>query len=105
MAYTVGSAFYGLYFVVSFPVYLRLDEERASAEVAARPGVASPGGDHRPKAAVARAGAATPLLEAATSSLASGMAVLLLLDLTRLAVVGTPLTIGGKLFEVTGEVD
>ena len=26
MAYTVGSAFYGLYFVVSFPVYLRLDE-------------------------------------------------------------------------------
>ena len=26
MAYTVGSAFYGLYFVVSFPVYFALDE-------------------------------------------------------------------------------
>ena len=26
MAYTVGSAFYGLYFVVSFPVYYALDE-------------------------------------------------------------------------------
>ena len=29
MAYTVGSAFYGLYFVVSFPVYFALDEPGA----------------------------------------------------------------------------
>jgi len=36
------------------------------------------------------------------SSLGAGMAVLLLLDLVRLGVVGAPLTIGGKLFEVTG---
>ncbi|KAH8090235.1 hypothetical protein JL720_6549 [Aureococcus anophagefferens] len=26
MAYTVGSAFYGIYFLVSFPMFLRLDE-------------------------------------------------------------------------------
>jgi len=77
MAYTVGSAFYALYFVVSFPVYFRLDE-------------------------AGHAAGRSPLLEAAASSLASGMLVLLLLDLTRLAVVGTPLTIGGKLVEVTG---
>ena len=83
MAYTVGSAFYGLYFVVSFPVYLRLDE-------------AAPTGG-----AAKAAGAGTSLLDAAASSLASGMAVLMLLDLTRLAVVGTPLTIGGKLVEIT----
>ena len=81
MAYTVGSAFYGLYFVVSFPVYLRLDEDGAAPTASAR-------------------GAA--LRDAAASSLASGMLVLMLLDLFRLAVVGTPLTIGGKLVEVTG---
>jgi len=26
MAYTVGSAFYGIYFLVSFPAYFSLDE-------------------------------------------------------------------------------
>ena len=26
MAYTLGSAFYGIYFLVSFPVFLALDE-------------------------------------------------------------------------------
>ena len=26
MVYRLGSAFYGLYFIVSFPVFLRLDE-------------------------------------------------------------------------------
>ena len=81
LAYTVGSAFYGLYFVVSFPVYFALDE----------PGkVVGPW--YR---------SATPLRDAVTSSLASGMLVLLLLDLTRLAAVGVPLHIGGKLFEIT----
>ena len=42
------------------------------------------------------------LLDVVVSALASGMAVLLSLDLVRLAVVGTPLAIGGKLYEVTG---
>ena len=79
MAYTVGSAFYGLYFVVSFPVYFALDE---------------------PDAALPSPGAA--LVEVALSSLGAGMAVLLLLDASRLAVVGVPLTITGTLWEVTG---
>ena len=81
LAYTVGSAFYGLYFVVSFPVYFALDE----------PGkVVGPW--YR---------STTPLRDAAASALASGMLVLLFLDLTRLAAVGVPLHIGGKLFEIT----
>ena len=84
MAYTVGSAFYALYFVVSFPVYLRLDEEPTSTWTpSAWSNIA-------------------PLRDAAASALASGMLVLMFLDLTRLAVVGTPLKIGGKLMEITG---
>jgi cycloeucalenol cycloisomerase len=27
MAYTIGSAFYGIYFIISFPVFYRLDEK------------------------------------------------------------------------------
>lgn len=80
LAYTVGSAFYGLYFVVSFPIYFALDEATWSTPLA-------PG---------------RSLIEVALSSLGAGMAVLVLLDLVRLGVVGAPLTIGGKLFEVTG---
>jgi cycloeucalenol cycloisomerase len=30
-AYTVGSAFYAIYFVVSFPMFLRIDEEPGSS--------------------------------------------------------------------------
>ena len=75
MAYTVGSAFYGLYFIVSFPVYHALDE----------PDLRGPGS----------------LADVAFSSLGSAMAVLLLLDVSRL-LLGVPLTIGGALWEVTG---
>lgn len=81
MAYTVGSAFYGLYFVVSFPVYLSLDEP------ASPPSPLAPG---------------LTFVQVAISALGAGMAVLMLLDLVRLGVVGRPLTIGGRLFDVTG---
>jgi cycloeucalenol cycloisomerase len=82
MAYTVGSAFYAIYFIVSFPAYFLLDE---------------PG-----KVVGAWYRSTTPLRDAAVSALATGMAVLMLLDLGRLA-VGAPLQVGGKFFEVTGE--
>ena len=78
----------GLYFVVSFPVYLRIDEHPVDAP-------------QKPPKPATTAAAATPLRDALCSSLASGMAVLLLLDVTRLGVAGVPLTIGGKLMEVT----
>jgi cycloeucalenol cycloisomerase len=81
LAYTVGSAFYGIYFIVSFPVYFFLDEERTPAKATST---------------------IQALVDAAASSLASGMLVLLLLDLTRLSVVGVPLHVGGKLVEATG---
>ena len=60
LAYTVGSAFYGLYFVVSFPVYFALDE----------PNVGPP----NPGAAMS---------DVAVSALGAGMLVLLLLDAVR----------------------
>ena len=75
LAYTVGSAFYAIYFIVSFPVYHALDE----------PDLRGPGS----------------LADVAFSSLGSAMAVLLLLDVSRL-LLGVPLTIGGTLWEVTG---
>ena len=81
MAYTVGSAFYGLYFVVSFPMYFALDEPTPGASLRS-PGAA--------------------LVEVAINSLGAGMAVLLCLDAVRLAVVGVPLTITGVLWEATG---
>ena len=69
-AYTVGSAFYGLYFVVSFPAFLRVDEAPAGA-----------------------VGAQThTLARAAVEALAAAMAVLQLLDFVRLA-LGIPLVI------------
>ena len=57
-AYTLGSAFYGIYFLVSFPAFLRVDED------ARRP---------------------FTLAQACIESLAAGMAVLCLLDFVRLA--------------------
>jgi len=79
MAYTVGSAFYGIYFIFSFPMYFAIDEPEG------------------PKPAPG-----ARLADAAINSFACGMLVLLGLDLVRLAVVGRGLSIGGKLWEVTG---
>ena len=162
LAYTVGSAFYGIYFVVSFPVYFALDEAtwatslapgRSLVEVAIsslgagmtarstcppwqRPGSppvppqGAPGGSvqlgtlrgrpsHRasghglscsseppPKAPISLSPKA-PISLSPKAPISPrvdfvGMLVLLMLDLVRLGVVGAPLTIGGKLFEVTG---
>ena len=66
-------------FVVSFPMYFAIDEVDV--------GQPSPG---------------PTLAEVAVSSLGAGMAVLLCLDVVRLAVAGAPLTIGGALWKVTG---
>jgi cycloeucalenol cycloisomerase len=32
MAYTLGSAFYGIYFIVSFPMFLMVDEDVTTAK-------------------------------------------------------------------------
>ncbi len=62
-AYTLGSAFYGIYFLVSFPAFLALDEDPKKPHT---------------------------LRQACVEALAAGMAVLCLLDFVRLA-LGVPL--------------
>jgi cycloeucalenol cycloisomerase len=69
MAYTLGSAFYGIYFIVSFPVFYRIDENVSS---------------RRPLYT-----AYQTVMDACGSS----MIVLCLLDFSRLA-LGIPLNIG-----------
>jgi len=62
MAYTVGSAFYGIYFIVSFPMFLRVDETPAGAV----------------------GGRTHSLFQVVVEALASAMLVLCLLDFVRL---------------------
>jgi cycloeucalenol cycloisomerase len=77
MVYRVGSAFYGIYFIISFPVFYRLDEK------------------------VNAVGGVLPhtLYQTVMESLGCSMAVLLLLDFCRLA-LGIPLTVGGIAYYV-----
>jgi cycloeucalenol cycloisomerase len=75
MVYRLGSAFYGIYFIVSFPAFLRIDKQVGQK-------------DGPP--------AHTPL-QVCFEALGSSMAVLLLLDFCRLA-CGIPLTISGKAY-------
>ncbi len=70
--YTLGSAFYGLYFIVSFPVFYRLDENIS----------------------LAKGSQPHSLYQTVMESLGAGMAVLLLLDFCRLA-LGVDLKIPG----------
>lgn len=77
MAYTVGSAFYGIYFVVSFPAFFLLDDEIDAAAV---------GSD----AAAARK---VTLYDAFVSSCGHGMMIMILLDFVRLY-LDIPLIIG-----------
>lgn len=75
--YVKGSAFYGLYFIVSFPVFYRLDEK-----VNATKGVV-----------------AHSLFQTVFEVMGTSMIVLLLLDFCRLH-LGIELSIGGRMFEL-----
>jgi len=70
MAMTVGSAFYGIYFLVSFPAFFRLDEWE---------------------------GARLSLYQTGMDSLGAGMLILIMLDAVRLC-LGVPLTIKGEAY-------
>jgi len=79
MAYTLGSAFYGIYFIVSFPVFYLLDEKFiVDQKLVARP---------------------KSLYNTVLEAMGAGMIVLILLDFCRLA-LGIPLTIGGVAYYV-----
>merc|ERR1712166_202118 len=74
MAYTLGSAFYGIYFIVSFPMFLRIDEphESEQSKTSLRP---------------------FSWGRSAIEALASSMLVLCLLDFVRVGVVQEDLNI------------
>eukprot|EP00968_Pinguiococcus_pyrenoidosus_P000476 scaffold30_cov255-Pinguiococcus_pyrenoidosus.AAC.10 len=73
MAYTVGSAFYGIYFIYSFPMFFLLDE----------PGY----------------GRKKTLYSTLVDACGAGMLILTSLDIVRLC-LGIPLTIPGTLWEL-----
>jgi cycloeucalenol cycloisomerase len=74
--YVKGSAFYGLYFIVSFPTFYKLDEKLIEEK-----------GPHS-------------LTRTVLEAFGASMIVLCLLDFCRLY-LDMPLTIQGSLFEVT----
>eukprot|EP01034_Spumella_vulgaris_P030874 gene30874-38157_t len=73
MAYTLGSAFYGIYFIVSFPVFFSLDENVSATKPA------------------------HTLYQTVMEALGASMAVLCLLDFCRIA-LDIPLHIAGKAY-------
>eukprot|EP00752_Nemacystus_decipiens_P006629 g5960.t1 len=78
MAYVVGSAFYGIYFIVSFPMFYAFDEwPQQDAHAGRKAGTSAQG-----------------LWDAAVNSMGAGMLILCLLDFVRLA-VGSELTMKG----------
>lgn len=77
MVYRIGSAFYGIYFIISFPVFYRLDE-KVNAVSNVQPHT---------------------IYQTVMESLGCSMAVLLLLDFARLA-LGIPLTVRGTAYYI-----
>lgn len=76
MAYTVGSAFYGIYFLVSFPAFLEFDDDIDCAIGDGKKGVR-----------------VVTLWDTVVQSCGYGMIILCLLDFVRLQ-VGVPLVVG-----------
>lgn len=82
--YTVGGIVYGIYFVVSFPMHLRMDGEKEALDrelQAVREGKA---GDKKAAAATPAAGKRWSLSQCAIDSLAASMLITILLDLWRI---------------------
>lgn len=73
MAYSIGSAFYGIYFIVSFPAFLEFDEDIDSSSSSTSKKVT--------------------IWDAFLESCGYGMIILCLLDLVRLF-TGIPLVVG-----------
>jgi cycloeucalenol cycloisomerase len=72
MAYTIGSAFYGIYFIVSFPAFIRFDDKIDDANA--------------PKVTV---------WDTVVSSCGHGMIIMILLDFVRLY-LDVPLVVGSS---------
>lgn len=81
MAYTLGSAFYGIYFLVSFPMFYRLDETKVNDNSSTSKKFAPP----------------HTLYQTVAEAFGACMIILSLLDLCRLY-FGIELNISGKFF-------
>lgn len=84
--YTVGSLFYSIYFIVSFPMFARVDEDGPGQIFG--PIVKAEGKSEKSKTDVAKENSAAKpwcVRRTAVESLAAGMAVTILLDLARIA--------------------
>jgi cycloeucalenol cycloisomerase len=97
MAYTLGSAFYGIYFIVSFPVFYRLDEKDATVSDSSAYSKALESKDTLSKE-YAKCKVYS-LYDTVMESMGTGMIVLLLLDFCRL-LCNIPLNIGGVAYYV-----
>lgn len=90
VAYIWGSAFYGIYFIVSFPGFYYFDSNIDEGTVSTKDGSRQPNGG----------GDSVTLLDAFTTACGHGMMILTLLDFARLY-LGIPLVIGGVAFAAT----
>ncbi len=91
MAYIWGSAFYGIYFIVSFPGFYHFDAQIDGAGIVpTEDGIQQPNGGGRP----------VTLMDAFVTACGHGMMILTLLDFVRLH-LGIPLVIGGVAFAAT----
>jgi cycloeucalenol cycloisomerase len=98
--YTVGGIVYGLYFVVSFPMFARLDEDVVEVEAPRRAGKAGGGGGGDAATGGDRRAHVWTLRQTLLDSLAACMLVTILLDLWRLGYLayrGGPGAAGGGL--------
>jgi len=77
MAYTVGSAFYGIYFIVSFPMFFVFDNNIDNKEM------------------MSKLNATTTVWDTTVSSCGCGMIVMILLDVVRLF-LDIPLVVGSS---------
>ena len=94
MAYTIGSAFYGIYFLVSFPAFYFFDPHIDSAVLASPMRTGTRSSNDPQTVATAENGKPTSLGETIVQSCGYGMIILFLLDFVRLW-LDIPLIVGG----------
>lgn len=103
MAYIYGSAFYGIYFIISFPGFYYLDmhvddDGRVVNDTIQSPIVGSPARWKRSDSQTSKT--SKTLMDIFVTACGHGMIILILLDFVRLY-LGIPLMIGGVAFAIT----
>jgi cycloeucalenol cycloisomerase len=94
MAYTIGSAFYGIYFLVSFPAFYFFDPYVDTPELSSQRNVKGVVSNHQ-QSTTTSPGKPISLSDTIVQSCGYGMIILFLLDFVRLW-LGVPLIVGGS---------